>query len=254
MNLITKYKLFENKELDIKGINDLSKNDLLQLINNYLLGNNYFNYFKSNGINISKDIDISFVKNENYFELVINFDELKNSYYTNYFSISASKHKNTDVGELKIYLKISYNNYTIFKKSIEIDFLKIGDNIYNNIKDFFINSNREILSTPFIGTKKDVDNLEQLMMLLIDSKKYPVYVSKDGVQKLKEINNNPNYTHVLPNELKFLEKIKYLSYYFSDKDSIIFLYAKFDHGTELIQIHEQYANNVYKMYKKISNK
>ena len=73
-------------------------------------------------------------------------------------------------------------------------------------------------------------------------------------KKVKELSDDPNYTNELPKDLEFLKNIKYLTCYYSDKESTIFLYAKFNHGTELIQIHEQYAHNVYRMYKKIANK
>ena len=55
MSLITKYKLFENNELSNKSIGDLTKNDLSDLVNNYLLTDDFFNFFKSNDINLSKE-------------------------------------------------------------------------------------------------------------------------------------------------------------------------------------------------------
>ena len=254
MNLITKYKLFENNELSNKSIGDLTKNDLSDLVNNYLLTDDFFNFFKSNDINLSKETNITLSKGKNSFDLLINFDEPRYTYYSTFFKIISSKFTNMDVGEITLYLKIAYNNYILYEKSLEIDFIKKNDNIYNNIKDFFINSNKEIISTPFFGNKKDVDNLEQLMMLLNDSKKYPFYVSKDALQKSKEISENSNYTQELPTDLLFMENIKFMKYYYSDKDDILFLYTKFNHGSELVQIHEQYAPNLYKMYKKIANK
>jgi hypothetical protein len=251
MNLITKYKLFENNELSNKSIGDLTKNDLSDLVNNYLLTDDFFNFFKSNDINLSKETNITLSKGKNSFDLLINFDEPRYTYYSTFFKIISSKFTNMDVGEITLYLKIVYNNYILYEKSLEIDFIKKNDNIYNNIKDFFINSNKEIISTPFVGTKKEVDDAEKFMMLLASIKKYPVFYYKDALEKIKEINNNPNYGYDLPKDLKFIENIKFIKHYYRDKDNTIFFYAKFDHGDELIQIHEQYAHKVYKMYKKI---
>jgi len=242
MNLITKYKLFESREVNKESIEELAKI--------YLLNKDFYDYFKSNGVELNFTTDIALKTPTNEFWLKITYQGDKDSRLT----INMSKFNAMNLFENLLNFNILYNGYTLYQSFIQVEFTKNNFDIYDNIKDFFINSHREILSTPFIGTKKDVDNLEQLMMLLYDTKKYPVYLSKDGVQKVREISDNPNYTNDLPDELKFLKNIKYLTCYYSDKESTIFLYAKFDHGTELIQIHEQYANNVYKMYKKIANK
>ena len=248
MNLITKYKIFENTDIN-KTIEQINQNDLLNLIKEHLVNDTFFNFF--NSFNLPKDIDINLIKGKESFELIVNFNTPKYNYYTTYFSISVSKFKNMDVCEMKLHLKILYNNYPLYIKSIEIDFIKQGDALFNNIKNFFINSNKEIISTPFIGTKEEVDALEDLMNLLMDSNQYKVYVSKDALNKSKELNNIKD---ALPKELEFIRNIKFVIPYFIDKENSIYLYAKFEHGSELIKIHEQYANKVYKMYKKILNK
>jgi len=242
MNLITKYKLFEGKEVTKESIEELAKK--------YLLNKDFYDYFKSNGIELNFTTDIALKTPTNEFWLKITYQGDKDSRLT----ISMSKFNAMNLFDNTLIFNILYNGYTLYQSFIQVEFTKNIFDIYDNIKDFFINSHREILSTPFIGTKKDVDNLEKLMMLLYDTKKYSVYLSKDGVQKVREISDNPNYTNDLPKDLEFLKNIKYLTCYYSDKDSTIFLYAKFDHGTELIQMHEQYAYLVYKMYKKIANK
>lgn len=243
MKLITKYKIFENKTI--------TKENIEELVDNYLVNDKFIIFLKEKGINFnySREIQFDYYMNNDINIVILYYDKYENMR----LRVDISKFKGNDVVECKFSFRYSYNGYRLYDYNSELDFVKKNFDIYDNLKEIFINTNNHMISIPFIGTKKEVDDLESLMTLIVDSKKFPIYLSKDGVQKIKELESNYNFINKLPDELKFLEEIKFMKFFFNDKENIIFLYAKFDHGTELIQVHEQYANFIYKMYKKIIN-
>ena len=199
-------------------------------------------------MDLKNEFDIKLIQNNLKFNLKLLFINLHFLIELNIYNYG-----NSNFYETNFTVKVTYINYILYDKYIQLEFSKSIFGIYEDLKNLFITLNKDIITTPFIGTKKEVDDLENLINILNTDKKYTTFVSKDAVIRVKELTSNTNYTQEIPQDFDFLKNIKFMKYFFGLKEEVIFFYVKFEYGSELIKIHEQYAYNIYKIYKKIAN-
>lgn len=240
MNLITKYKLFEN--------NKITDDEIHELINNYLFNKDFISFFSKNDFELNFDYNIKFIQSNSKITLKlvhINAYSKIELYLYNYGK--------NDFFEVQFSVKIFYNNYELYDRYIQLETKKNNLKILNSLKELFINLNKEIITTPFKGSIKDIDNLESFMNILSLDKRYSFYVSLDALERYRKLNPDPDIKKHIPDEYLFLLNIKFMEFCFDTQNDFVYLYVKFDHGSEMIKIHEQYIYNVYKLYKKIAN-
>ena len=230
----------------------IRKENFDELVDNYLFNKEFFDYFKSRGFDIElNDKKINIFNNNDITKIFITY---KDTYFNSRIRIDSKENKNA------IYIEITYHGHTIYLCSDTIEFNDPNIDIYYHIKEFFINFNKKILSTSFSeNSKKEVDDLEELIINLVESKKFIVYKNKQAEEKFDFLlsnvdrGNGGKYKAKLPSDLKILDNIKNLMSFYNENENSIYFYANFDYIKFLIKIHEQYSHSIYKLYKKIVN-
>ena len=150
MKLITKYKIFENKTI--------TKENIEELVDNYLVNDKFILFLKEKGINFnySREIQFDSYINNDINIVIFYYDNNENMR----LRVDIGKFKGNDVVECKFSFRYDYNNYRLYDYYSELDFVKKNFDMYDNLKEIFINTNNHMISIPFIGTKKEVDDLE----------------------------------------------------------------------------------------------